>query len=241
MADSFLVFTCNSTSCGRRFKMKCPKKGGIYPVTCPHCKNKMIVKIPDSYSSGASTEKATQMDNSNSSAIKIKDILKVGTKYSILCPHCKKVKIGYTPTTIGQKGFGCPSCHGKIIAEATGPTYIVKGFDTSKVIGGKIVIVKKWRFNKSFPLKEGNNVIGRFDREFPSDISIHDDVSVSRRSIEIQVRKSEKGYFFKLKVLKATNPVIINNVQYMDGEAVSLNFGDRIIVGRTHLLFDKDI
>ena len=45
----------------------------------------------------------------------------------------------------------------------------------------------------------------------------------------------------KLTVLKATNPVLHNETRLYDGESVSLNFGDVIVMGRTKFRFDKDI
>lgn len=63
---------------------------------------------------------------------------------------------------------------------------------------------------------------------------------MSRRSIEILVQQSDKGYTFKLTVLNATNPVLHNNKPLMKGESVSLNFGDTILLGKTKFRFEKD-
>ena len=81
----------------------------------------------------------------------------------------------------------------------------------------------------------------RFDSDQMSDISIKNDSSMSRRSIKIDVVQSPKGFIFKLTVLKATNPVLHNNVALSTGETVSLNFGDNIVLGKTRFRFDKDI
>ena len=88
-------------------------------------------------------------------------------------------------------------------------------------------------------LSEGRNTIGRYDEDVNSDIAIKNDPSMSRRSVEIYVLHSMKGYEFKLTVLKATNPVLHNGHPIADGESVSLNFGDSIVMGKTKFRFDE--
>ena len=61
------------------------------------------------------------------------------------------------------------------------------------------------------------------------------------KSVEIEVKRTDRGYSFKLNVLKATNPVLHNNNPLLEGESVSLNFGDGIIMGQTRFRFDKDV
>jgi hypothetical protein len=90
-------------------------------------------------------------------------------------------------------------------------------------------------------LSDGKNVVGRYDESKNSDIAIKNDSAMSRRSIEIDVMHSDKGYAFKLTVLSATNPVLHNNNPLMPGESISLNFGDSIILGKTKFRFDKDV
>ncbi len=105
---------------------------------------------------------------------------------------------------------------------------------------GKLTLLRKGWVNKNYHLNEGKNVIGRHDESEMSDISIKNDSAMSRRSVEIEVRRTDKGYLFKLTVLKATNPVLHNNSPLMAGESVSLNFGDSIVIGKTKFRFDKD-
>lgn len=91
---------------------------------------------------------------------------------------------------------------------------------------------------KKFQLHEGSYMIGRKDDGAHSDIELKDD-SVSRRSVLISVTRRENGYFFKLTVKQATNPVLLNNRQIAVGESIYLRYGDALQLGRTVINFNK--
>lgn len=296
---NMVIFRCTQSDCGKPFKMKRPEKGGIYNITCPHCKKMMRVNIPDIISGKKNVDSKENIlefnDHSSEPAIEAEGEFKIGCKYAIVCPHCKKAKIGYTPKKEGTKGFACPCCHGKITVTAKeveplqgnfvlGTSYDITCPHCHTVIGnykpskegveafkcpecrerialevrkptnvlrediitegnrvkGKLKLLRKWGFNKEYVLPVGNTVIGRYDELHMSDISIKNDPTMSRKSVVIEVRKIDAGYMFKLKVLKAANPVLHNNVPLMEGEEVSLNFGDSIILGQTQFRFVKD-
>lgn len=94
--------------------------------------------------------------------------------------------------------------------------------------------------NTRFPLSIGMNTVGRADEDRPSDINIKNDPTISRRSIAIEViLKEDKGYQFKMKVLRAANPVLHNDKPLIEGEIIYLNYGDSIKLGRTTLRFNK--
>lgn len=106
---------------------------------------------------------------------------------------------------------------------------------------GKLSIV---RFHgllgrKTYNLHIGTNTIGRYDSELPCDIEIKNDSFMSRRSVSIEVRQTEKGYTFKMNVLNASNPVYHNNKPLVVGESPYLNYGDSIKLGNTTFYFDK--
>ena len=63
---------------------------------------------------------------------------------------------------------------------------------------------------------------------------------MSRRSVQVEVVCTERGYTFRLTVLNATNPVLHNDRQLKPGESVSLNFGDSITMGKTRFRFEKE-
>lgn len=93
--------------------------------------------------------------------------------------------------------------------------------------------------SKSFLLHQGQNTVGRYDDELHSDIEIKGDPCMSRRSICIEVLQKEIGFLFKMKVLKATWPVMHNDKPLVEGEVVYLNYGDRIKLGKTLFIFNK--
>ena len=296
---SIVVIRCTQSDCGKAFKMKRPERGGVYNVTCPYCKKVMRVNFPAPDAGNTNARKQEEIpelpDNSSKQPLDAEGEFWVGKTYSIVCPHCKKVKIGYTPKKEGAKGFECPCCHGKIVVTAkeveplmgsflTGtaydltcphcnatienyrpskvgmealecpecherivlevrkPTNVLRGSmdDSKNWLKGKLQLIRKWGFNKEYPLPVGNTVIGRYDELQMSDISVKNDPTMSRRSVVIEVSLTENGYMFKLKVLKAANPVLHNNAPLMAGEEVSLNFGDSIVLGQTRFCFVKD-
>lgn len=93
--------------------------------------------------------------------------------------------------------------------------------------------------NTRFPLHMGLNTVGRADSDTPSDINIKNDPTISRRSVIIEVIPKENGFLFKMKVLRAANPVLHNDKPLMEGEIIYLNYGDSIRLGRTTLRFNK--
>lgn len=296
---NIVVIRCTQSDCGKAFKMKRPEKGGVYNVTCPSCKKVMRVNFPAQNIGSADAQKQGAIpelpDNSSEQPLEAEGEFWVGKTYSIVCPHCSKVKIGYTPKKEGVKGFECPYCHGKIIVtakeveplkgsflvgtaydlvcphcsvtitdykpskvgmeilecpecherivlEVRKPTNVLRGnmTDSKNWVKGKLQLLRKWGFNKEYPLLIGNTVIGRYDELQMSDISVKNDPTMSRRSVIIEVSQTDNGYMFKLKVLKAANPVLHNDVPLMVGEEVSLNFGDSIVLGQTRFRFVKD-
>lgn len=251
MADnSILIFKCLNPECGKMVKLRRPQKSGIYPITCPHCKTqkKLNLKGLDAFLPDDNTPKSdekqnvSQIDNSNKPIVNLKDDFICDEVYKFMCPHCGKQELGINSHKPGHKEFSCPLCKGKIAAEVRAKTRVIDiDGDSIQLTKGKLTLLRKGWLNKDYPLGLGSHTIGRFDSELMSDISIKNDSSMSRRSIKIDVVQSPKGFMFKLTVLKATNPVLHNNVALTTGETICLNFGDIIILGKTRFRFDKDI
>jgi DNA-directed RNA polymerase subunit M/transcription elongation factor TFIIS len=239
--DKMFLINCPNDGCHKQFKMKAPAKAGIFKLECPFCHKQFALRIDESQLNGDSSQKqSSQPDYSSAEVKKYEGLAKVNEPLEFKCPHCKKQPIRYIPKEVGIKGFACPLCHGKIAVEATGKTVIVNLTDELQLFNGKLTMLRKVLLNKSFKLKIGSNIVGREDPDSPSDISIPSDNTVSRRSIDIVVTKKDSGYVFKLKVLKATNPVLLNNKPLSANESVSLNFGDSITLGKTKFRFEKD-
>ena len=89
---------------------------------------------------------------------------------------------------------------------------------------------------KRHTLKEGATIVGREDPHSPSDIQF-DDPEMSRRSVCIEATPTAQGYIFHLTVLKATNPVLINNKPAPVGTPVQLSNGAVVKLGKTAITF----
>lgn len=250
MADNtILAFRCLNPACGQLIKLRRPAKSGVYGVTCPHCKTKKQIRLKGlDVMAQAATEpqkdapaQPAKADNSTKPAILLPDDFLVGTVYKVHCPHCKVQEIGFKTSKTGRRKLVCPHCKGAIAVDIRNKTEILTNTDQIQRYKGKLVLLRRGWLNKDYPLSLGKNVIGRYDASAMSDISLKGDEAMSRRSIEIEVLQTEKGYTFKLKVLKATNPVLHNNNPLAEGEVISLNFGDCITLGTTKLRFDKDV
>jgi hypothetical protein len=161
----------------------------------------------------------------------------VGEDADIVCPHCKQLTHIEKVDNPVMKILTCDKCKGPIEVNFRDPTKDVSG--AAFLYRGKIQIVHRFFFKKDFPLRIGTNIIGRADKSEPSDIQLNDE-TVSRRSVEIEVKVSERGgFFFHFRVLKSTNPVLVNSQRINPGNESLLNYGDIITMGRTQLRFDK--
>lgn len=235
MAETtFMTFLCLNPECRQKIKLARPAKSGVYAITCPHCGLKKQFKLKGL---DESVEAPKKTDNSQKQPIEVKEDFLVGIKYELTCPHCNAGRIGFETEKPGHRTLSCPNCKGKIGMNVRNKTVAIS--ETIQPFIGKLTLLRKGWINKDYILKEGKNIVGRYDESAPSDISIKKDPSMSRRSVVIDVTSSEKGYFFKLKVLNATNPVLHNNTPLYIGDTVSLNFGDSITLGQTRFRFDK--
>ena len=99
-------------------------------------------------------------------------------------------------------------------------------------------IIKKKRglfdSTKIFPLKRGENIIGRKDPDIHSDIEI-DDATISRRSITITVEEKGNSYKYRFKVNKCTNPVYVDGIEKELNIEYYIDPGAKIKLGKTTL------
>ena len=88
-------------------------------------------------------------------------------------------------------------------------------------------------------LRTGDNIIGRYDVAMPSTIQITGDPTMSRQSVNIQMKYDEQtlcvSYLFRVK--NAKNPVTLNGRQLTIDEEVYLKFGDTFTLGSTTFKF----
>lgn len=192
----------------------------------------------------------------------IKTPAKLNKAYGFICPECGKpvlFKIGKP----GVAGVSCKKCQAKtfvkVVEEAapaaepkkpakkqkkqepsaqeeTRKTHIVhpphKDRCTGMLTWGNIFRRKKC------VLSEGTYTLGRRDSDYPSDIQFDDD-EMSRRSVLLEVIRKPDGFYYKLTVKKATNPVLYNNKVLDVDESVYMNFDDAFQMGRTVIHFKK--
>lgn len=90
---------------------------------------------------------------------------------------------------------------------------------------------------KTHLLKVGTTIIGRNDANAPSDVEFKDG-EMSRRSVQICVKALQDNQFsYELTVLKASNPVLVNNQRIEVGQTVELKDKSAITLGRTVINF----
>lgn len=266
MAEQLIrTVKCGNPNCGKVLKINNAPTSGLHKITCPTCKHSRVVNFgqatgspkvksaSDAQASGAANtssgnaataagnegmKKPAKPDFSANEAILLPDDFLTEQPYEVICPHCNIQKLPFKAKAPGHMGVKCPLCQGKIELNVRAKTQALP--TDGDFTRGKLVMLKKGWFNKDFPLKVGRHIIGRYDEDENSDIAIKNDASISRRSVKIEVGQTARGYTFKLTVLKATNPVVHNGTPLQAGEAVSLNFGDLIIMGKTKFRFEKD-
>lgn len=188
-----------------------------------------------------------------------KDIkVKIPTKsgiYNIECPHCHntaKVKLPGldtlgTPAPMPSPA-PVPPAPAPMPAPGPAPVPTPAGENTktnpiniqNRQGRGKLVRIGKF-LNDTYALEAGKTVtIGRYDEDKPSDIGIKGDSCMSRRSISLSVRYDDlQGYTYRLKVLSATNPVLLNKQPLAINSDTYLNFGDIITLGHTQLRLEQ--
>lgn len=242
-----LEMTCPNGECGCRFKMYKPEKPGTVKVTCPKCKQSIMVRIDAEVSDNSSAEEKTVTMEPNSEDV-----------YRFACPHCSQQAIGIAAKGRNLLAATCPKCKGRIklvVDRPAPPTELetdtdmmldeFPGFGDSAApkINAVLRVFTKRRFlpdvKTDFPIVKGTYFIGRADPDNQPDIPLSGDTTVSRRSVQIEVIKSQQSdeSLYPFTVIKATNPVTVNGKRLRAGESVFLNFNDKITMGKTELVF----
>ena len=226
--------------CPSKIRWAVPKTQGIFRVKCPSCGGDNTVQfVPKEIrmQEAANSKKADDGQQPDEAVI-------------VTCPDCQ-TKMRFAPKGDGVTSMVCPKCKANIEANIKGGHIVsVRKRNTKPVAtdgnlsNGKLTVLRYGGLlgsfgSKSYPLHPGQNTVGRYDEDLHSDIEIKGDASMSRRSVVIEVIQKESGYFFKLKVLKAANPVMHNHKPLIEGEVIYLNYGDKIKLGKTLFEFNK--
>lgn len=254
--------------CAQPLAFQKPAKPGMYQLTCSKCAQKFNVQLrgvpikTEQEQQTAERKKVKILGEPKLAAngkYRIDEPALIGHPYGCVCPECKKAIVFMTRQT-GAQAVKCNHCGTMVIfkavdGEAQASVATAQGNAKKKEEekpeehitqpvrqkNNKSMGMLTWGnlFNrKKHVLYEGKTVIGRQDADRPSDIELNDK-KVSRRSVAIDVIRNEKGFFFKLSVLKATNPVYVNNTELGEGESVYLKYGDCIQLGKTMVIFQK--
>lgn len=207
--DKRPVLTVKCTHCGKMVKFYVPTKAGLVKLTCtnPECGKPFGVNIPQELIDKLYNPKE-QVNNTGDEETTVEDSPKGKEE--------KEKKGDSTPTEIIINGGG-----GVTLANSKICSIIKKKrglFDSTKI----------------FPLKRGENIIGRKDPDIHSDIEI-DDSTISRRSITITVEEKGNSYKYRFKVNKCTNPVYVDGVQKELNIEYYIDPGAKITLGKTTL------
>lgn len=164
----------------------------------------------------------------------------VGKEMMLGCPHCGtslKIKI----TKEGNGRMQCGKCKGFIDFKAVSKTVVQFAAKPTTTKRGRLVKVNGFlKRNEIFKLRDGKNVIGRFDHQSQSDIAISGDNFMSRRSVEIEVKTVMGGYSYVFTILKSANPIVYNKKEYRAPYSRELKFGDTFVLGETTFRFEAD-
>lgn len=169
-------------------------------------------------------------------------------KISLVCPSCRtKLSFNEVPG-YQEKIIQCPHCQYKAKAsvyqsgcaafgghgasdDATEIGMQAKSYDSGqiRVVGG----------NQICKLKVGTNVIGRIAKSGTADIQITHDEYMSRRHLQIDVVKTQYGFEHRLVEINSKNMIVLNGKKIDRGDILKLKFGDRMILGKTEVVFEE--
>lgn len=251
MAHEIIQLKCNH--CGQVFSAYKPEDNLHNTVYCPNCNNKITILLNpvDIQAEGQAQFPhlgPAQPVPGKTNLYYIEEHAIAGKRYAMRCGGCSRETVVAAQSGINK--IKCKHC-GAVTAfgadspqngqkqpqeKEKKPTEIIGGngrmYEPAELIWGRLFS------NKHYPLKPGTHYIGRRNVAEPSDIQL-DDQFVSRRSVSIEVMPQGEGLTYKLVVLKATNPVLVNNVEILAGNSIYLNFGDTITMGKTRLTLRK--
>lgn len=89
---------------------------------------------------------------------------------------------------------------------------------------------------EKYQIYEGSFTIGRQDPIIESDIMFDNDPEMSRQSVLLSVIPTYQSPVYRLKVLKATNPVVVGTHTLVHGEEVAVQPNEIFILGHTRLM-----
>lgn len=172
-------------------------------------------------------------------------------KISIICPNCRAKLSFFGIPGWQEKLVECPQCKFKAKANVYQSGIAAQGGqgadDASTQLSGdfhstqysEIGVIKILSTGRCFQLKEGTNVLGRVAKSGTADLKISTDPYMSRRHLQIDVVKTAWGLEHRLVEIDSKNIIVLNGRPIQRGDILKLNFGDRMILGQTEVVFDR--
>ena len=265
MENETIAIKC--PECGKILNVRKPAKPGIYQVACNACGHAIKIQLrpqpikleeqKPAVASSAPEKKKQQIPIlGKPEFVEAKGVYRITTPaninkpYAFLCPECGKPVLLQAAKT-GVKAVACKLCGVKTYIKVVDPAVEAEKEKAKAAAKKSAKAAKKQEEKDEEPVKtmkvrskdknqlhEGSYLIGRKDSACPSDIEF-DDEEMSRRSVLLDVIQKNDGFYYKLTVKKAMNPVLHNNKELEEQESVYLNFGDAFQLGRTVINFKK--
>jgi len=167
----------------------------------------------------------------------------------VQCPQCKRLLSFMDAPDIGNKLIVCPKCNFRATVDVyrsgpagTGGQGETEATEPPQYISKDAMITGCLRLTKTgkiFPLKPGKNVIGRIAQSGTADIQLNDDEYMSRRHIEIDIVETALGLEHRLVEINSKNEVLLNNKPLPRGDILVLQFGDKMILGKTEVVLER--
>lgn len=181
---------------------------------------------------------------------------------SAKCPKCGQVVRFYMPEQEGVVKLKCPNQQcGHLFGVKVSQKDITLGNGTTQQYSGShpvtdaiintggtpscviaCLLQKKRHFynkDKFHELHLGDNTVGMFDPQSPSDIMIEDDRTISHRSVTITVEAVGSAYKYLLTVNRAKNPVCLLGKSIAEGTSIYIQPNQEFVLGRTHFCLSK--
>lgn len=158
------------------------------------------------------------------------------------CPHCQLPLAFHKPAAGYGVNIRCPQCSNAIRIKVREKAIRLSEQEVEQVKRAHLLLIDGPESDRiAYPLHLGDNIIGRDDPDTTQDIAIRGDMSISRRSsnLEVVTATHGDGYSYRLRVLNAKNPVYINGAALHTGDGISMRPGDVIQLGMTKLMLKK--
>lgn len=173
----------------------------------------------------------------------------------VVCPTCRSRLTIQGVTGIQDKVLECPICKYKakvslyLIGQAgkggngasDSPTELPDAFKSK--INNDIGQLRVIQTGQICELRMGDQTLGRLAKTGTADMQIGSDNYIddfmSRCHVKISVIKNAMGIEHHLVEIGSKNIIQLNGKDIMRGDELKLNFGDKITLGKTELIFEE--